>query len=275
MPAVGQAGNIGIYDSCAPSTDYAAAVTALGHTPVAVTTLDAASLQNLDGLIMQLCAGSPAANPALDEAVAGGMAAFVMTRRPTVASSPNLPGAPALVTNNFGETGYCMLDVTPVPASAGQTGPAGTLDDNSLDQTATCASSGMATAASLPAGATRFVVNAANVDEVGAFGYAHGNGQVVFSAMQFSAFLQGGTVPTPTYQTLFTNLLSWAIEGSQQTTCTSEGYKGAQLTWCKNICENGLTGQVLDTWIHRWINRYRDLPYCAVEGGEGGGDNPA
>ena len=49
------------------------------------------------------------------------------------------------------------------------------------------------------------------------------------------------------------------------TTCASEGYKGAQLTWCKNICENGLTGQVLDSWIHRWINRYRDLPYCAVE----------
>ena len=54
----------------------------------------------------------------------------------------------------------------------------------------------------------------------------------------------------------------------QSTTCASEGYKGAQLTWCKNICENGLSGQVLDTWIHRWTNRYRDLPYCAVEGAE-------
>ena len=51
------------------------------------------------------------------------------------------------------------------------------------------------------------------------------------------------------------------------TTCASEGYTGTKLTWCKNICENGLTGQVLDTWIHRWINRYRDLPYCAQEGG--------
>ncbi len=48
------------------------------------------------------------------------------------------------------------------------------------------------------------------------------------------------------------------------TTCASEGYRGAQLTWCQNICENGLTGQVLDTWIHRWIKRYRDLPYCAI-----------
>ena len=57
----------------------------------------------------------------------------------------------------------------------------------------------------------------------------------------------------------------FGINAGPTTTCASEGYKGAQLTWCKNICENGLTGQVLDTWIHRWINRYRDLPYCAVE----------
>lgn len=49
------------------------------------------------------------------------------------------------------------------------------------------------------------------------------------------------------------------------TTCASEGYKGTQLAWCKNICENGLTGQMLDTWIHRWIGKYRDLPYCAAK----------
>ena len=49
------------------------------------------------------------------------------------------------------------------------------------------------------------------------------------------------------------------------TTCANDGYKSTQLTWCQNICENGLTGQALDTWIHRWIGRYRDLPYCRVE----------
>ena len=52
-------------------------------------------------------------------------------------------------------------------------------------------------------------------------------------------------------------------------TCASEGYTGTKLTWCKNICENGLTGATLDIWIHRWINRYRDLPYCAREKEEG------
>jgi len=51
-------------------------------------------------------------------------------------------------------------------------------------------------------------------------------------------------------------------------TCASEGYTGTKLLWCKNICEKGYTGATLDTWIHRWINRYRDLPACAAEGGE-------
>ena len=48
------------------------------------------------------------------------------------------------------------------------------------------------------------------------------------------------------------------------TTCANDGFKGTQLTWCRNICENGLTGATLDSWIHRWVNRYRDLPYCLV-----------
>jgi len=48
------------------------------------------------------------------------------------------------------------------------------------------------------------------------------------------------------------------------TTCASEGYTGTKLTWCKNICESNLSQASLDTWIHRWINRYRDLPYCAA-----------
>ena len=48
-------------------------------------------------------------------------------------------------------------------------------------------------------------------------------------------------------------------------TCASEGYTGTKLTWCQNICEKGYTGTTLNTWIHRWVDRYRDLPYCAVE----------
>ena len=47
-------------------------------------------------------------------------------------------------------------------------------------------------------------------------------------------------------------------------TCATEGYTGTKLLWCQNICENGYSGKTLDSWIHRWINRYRDLPSCAL-----------
>ena len=60
----------------------------------------------------------------------------------------------------------------------------------------------------------------------------------------------------------------WSITIADATTCASEGYTGTKLTWCQNICEKGYTGATLDMWIHRWINRYRDLPYCAQEGNE-------
>ena len=49
------------------------------------------------------------------------------------------------------------------------------------------------------------------------------------------------------------------------TTCANEGYTGTQLNWCRNICEMGYTGTQLKVWIRRWVERYRDLPYCLVE----------
>jgi hypothetical protein len=48
-------------------------------------------------------------------------------------------------------------------------------------------------------------------------------------------------------------------------TCASEGYTGTKLEWCKNICERGYTGSTLAMWIRRWTDRYRTLPYCAIE----------
>ena len=59
-------------------------------------------------------------------------------------------------------------------------------------------------------------------------------------------------------------------ESAPTTTCASEGYKGMQLLWCKNICEKGYTGQKLQTWLHRWFNQYHSTPFCMMEGDEGG-----
>ncbi len=48
------------------------------------------------------------------------------------------------------------------------------------------------------------------------------------------------------------------------TSCASEGYTGTKLTWCQNVCEKGYTGATLDMWVRRWMDRYRQLPYCAA-----------
>lgn len=60
------------------------------------------------------------------------------------------------------------------------------------------------------------------------------------------------------------NMRMLTLNYTVTTTCANDGYKSTQLTWCRNICEMGYTGATLDTWIHRWVNRYRDLPYCLV-----------
>ena len=57
----------------------------------------------------------------------------------------------------------------------------------------------------------------------------------------------------------------FGIATGAATTCASEGYTGTKLLWCQNICEKGYTGATLQTWIHRWVRQFRDLPYCAVE----------
>jgi len=56
----------------------------------------------------------------------------------------------------------------------------------------------------------------------------------------------------------------WTLNFTPNQTCASEGYTGTQLIWCRNICEMGYTGATLNVWIRRWIERYRQLPYCAL-----------
>ena len=55
------------------------------------------------------------------------------------------------------------------------------------------------------------------------------------------------------------------VGSAPPTSCASEGYTGTKLKWCQNICESELSPAQIETWIHRWIDRYRGLPYCAVE----------
>jgi hypothetical protein len=81
--------------------------------------------------------------------------------------------------------------------------------------------------------------------------YGKGNGDPLLSGTTFEYRLFNGTV----YYTL----------GGPTTTCASEGYTYTKLLWCQNICEKGYTGSTLAMWIRRWVDRYRTLPYCAIE----------
>ena len=110
-------------------------------------------------------------------------------------------------------------------------------------------------------GATSGQIPVSTNNEVGAangFGFYSTAGEVITSiTISTDAQLTGGAVAE----------FGISSEAGETTTCASEGYTGTKLTWCKNICEKGYIGAQLDIWIHRWINKYRDLPYCAQEGG--------
>ena len=98
--------------------------------------------------------------------------------------------------------------------------------------------------------------------------YASGYSQV---SVDVSAFADGGThtlnfdstVHGPSTTNFFVDDVSLDVEDAA--TCASEGYTSTKLLWCQKICESDLEGAALDSWIHRWINRYRDLPACAAE----------
>ena len=184
-----------------------------------------------------------------------------------------LPGG-----NTFGTTRVLARPVANdnVDIAAGApiaTGPGGTLTNSSLDYVSGPTYYNMVfffPSSALPAGAIPFLTTP-DPTQVGSFGYTFGSGRVVYSDSQYTITLPGGqganqgTNWAAAGAAFLANSIAWAANGSPAVTCASEGYTGTQLTWCKNICENDLSDAVLETWIHRWINRYRDLPYCAME----------
>ena len=277
MPAVSHAGTVGYYNACpARSGDITAVVTNAGHTKVDIATLDAPSLAGLSALVITSCSSAFPSNPALNTAVSNGMGlVFERLLDSFSIDTTALPGS-----NNFGTTrvqarGVANDNVNIAAGAPIATGPGGTLTDSSLDYVSGNSYYNMVfffSSSALPAGAIPFLTTP-DPSQVGSFGYTSGAGRVVYSDSQFTIALPGGNggfnAPLPNWAgagaTFLTNAIAWTTGDRVSTTCSSEGYRGTQLTWCKNICENGLSGQVLDTWIHRWINRYRDLPYCAAE----------
>ena len=274
FPAISQAGNVGYTPMCShigvgnPTT----LITAAGHTPVAIATADAASLTGLQALMVSNCNDVNMAstiNPAIASAVSGGMKLIVSDWNPGASTAAALPGSPAIVM-----TFDPGIDIDIPAGSPVASGPGGTLTNSSMDD-GFYSNHGYTTSV-LPTGSIAMLTTGDPSEKVG-FQYTYGSGTVAYSAIPLDFYFPGGggassaTYPTSA-RTYVINLLAFTVAPPVDpgtSTCASEGYTGAKLTWCKNVCENGLTGQTLDTWIHRWVNRYRQLPYCAVEGGEG------
>ena len=262
-PATAEAGNVGYYQWCGWGGSPAQAITLAGHTPVPLYTLDSASLQPLQGLVISTC--SYPGSAAVDAAVANGLRLMLDT---PIAPDPSLlPGSPALTMDMYGNCG----DTSLYPGSPVTTGPGGTLTDRSLDRVEICGSMGSVAINSLPAGGRALVAREENPARAAAVAYPTGRGLVAMSVSQWPAVLPGAFYEgsmTPGVKTYYANTIAWMMGEnvfSPATTCVSEGYTGTKLTWCQNICEKGYTGATLNLWIQRWVSKYRDLPYCAAE----------
>ena len=274
VPGASQAASVGYLNSnaCSGGSNGTSAITASGHTPVLLSTIDAASLAPLSALVYVNCADTVyPANAALDAAVANGMALLVYDKSIGAVSPPassHLPGTPGLIV-----TSNVAFNVD-IPAGApSATGPGGPIDNASLDNPGTgyYTNRGYAALTSLPAGST-VLATTADPTQVVAFSYPHGQGRVVYGSIPIDVFLNGGSgeadgsPATAGVKAFAANVLAWTIAGlSPATTCASEGYTGMKLDWCRNICEKDYTGTQLKIWIRRWMDRYHDLPYCMRE----------
>ena len=269
-----RAANIGYFDMCGYNQPaHAAAITAAGHTPVAISTPNAAALAGLAGLSITNCSNGGFSSlytsnqAAITSAVNSGMVLIIHDRAVTNANTI-LPGGSGLV-----PVRNPAADINLPAGSPVASGPGGVLNNSSLDG-GTSSDHGYVTTASLPAGGAVWATTASPSEGV-TVRYPYGAGSVVYSTIPLDYYL-GGSGPNPPRDNFVNvylpNLLAAAV---QATTCASSGYTGTQLEWCKNICERGYTGATLEMWIRRWLNRWRELPYCARPGGGDGEPVPA
>ena len=122
-PAIGDAANIGYSYSGGYSAGIPGAITSLGHTPVPIATIDAASLSGLKALVLASCGAQPllnAPNAALDAGTHVDDRLLVPLRDLVEALDRLL------------ELGRLGLQIT--AGAPGISGPGGTLTATSLDR---------------------------------------------------------------------------------------------------------------------------------------------
>ncbi len=270
-PATSYAGNIGFItgQTCSGPGDKTVAITASGHTPVAIGALTPASLSGLSALIVESCSAYTN-NADINNAVNGGMGLLISDWGPAFGTGSQLPGAPAISY----DVQDCIYTTNFTAGSPAATGPGGALTDTSLDG-GNCSAHGYMSGA-LPGGVQALTTTDDSPSQSISMLYQHGAGRVIYAPLPWSWFLPGGSgagnVAAPGIQAFMINSLALVAGEGIITTCASEGYTGTKLTWCRNICEMGYEGSTLSTWLRRWINRYHDEPYCMRE--DGGGEEP-
>ncbi|WP_133479662.1 hypothetical protein [Cognatilysobacter segetis] len=250
------AANVGYVPGCWGGSPVAA-ITAAGHTPVAIASADTASLSGLAALVVDSCTFTQ--NGAVDTAVSNGMAVIIHDWSPGPATAAKLPGAPMIQVVGSGGSQMNIAAGSPIA-----TGPGGTLTDSSLDG-GSSSNHGYAIGSTLPVGIIRLTTTA-NPDQVVSLAYAYGRGRVVYGAMPLDAYLPGaslqGSVAAPGMQAYLANVVSWAA-GPGFTTCAAEGYTGNKLQMCKSICESNNSGATLNSLIRAYTLLYRETPACA------------
>ena len=270
LPGTSFAANIGHYELCngAGAGYLADAITSGGGTPVNITVPDAAQLAGVSALLVTNCDNS-SYNPewtanlaAIDARVQAGMALVFYDRYVTGAGAQLPGGAGIVAVRDFADDRNIDLPAgSPLLTTNG--GPA---TQTSLDN-GSSSSHGYVTQASIPGGGAVLAHRTAPSEAV-IIRYPRGSGSVVYSTIPADYYLSDDTSSGLPAEVLATVQATLNLTFGASTTCASEGYTGTKLTWCQNICEKGYTGATLDMWIHRWINRYRDLPYCARGGNE-------
>lgn len=278
VPGASSAGNVGYNDQGGLSAGVPGAISALGHTPVPVSTLDSTSLSGLSALVLTSCGSQPllaAPNAALNTAVQNGMTLIIESgcsaQTPTsFINSLNLPGAPTYSSSSA--AAYPEADDIQIPAGSPiATGPGGTLTATSLDRIP-AGTGGLFNMthyyprSALPTGAT-VLLTTGNNDHVGAFSWNVGSGRVIHTETQASFVLLGSTYQNntdsfvPGFRIYFANLLNWGLDTF--TTCAAEGFTGIKLTLCRQICELPQSPATLAALIKTYMAAFRQEPPCA------------
>lgn len=265
------AATVGYYRACRASGDISNVVAAGGRTVVPVSTLDAASLSNLDALVITVCPGGYVRDPDVDAAVSNGMGlVFERLYSGGRQDTTQLPGSP--IFGSAGVGAYPEADDVEVAAGAPiLSGVGGTLTSTSLDrlpggQVPYYNIVNWYPKASLPAGAIPLLTTS-NPDHVGAFAYTYGAGRVVYTDSQWTLQLPGGDAANANSfaaggAVFLANVIDWAA-ASTFTSCSAEGLRGGKLLLCRQICEMKQSPSMLDRLIWSYRTGFREDPPCA------------